>query len=212
MPAVDVDPLDDSLERRLGVDQVAILVGELFESGFELLQFVERVEVDRADVVDLVAKLGDFRSTASRSKAASWELASRECVSCRLTLGSPAPAPLLPLLQINPVVILHPFAECLALVAEPRRGHFHLVLLRLQCAKLLPLRADSIGQVLPLASKLFIGRRLLGELPPRCCSLVNNSSASTCRPASIASSSSATCASRSASRCRVSANSSSRSC
>ena len=73
LPAVDVDPLDDSLQRCLRVDQVAILVGKLFESGFELLQFVERLEIDRADVVDLVAKLGDFPLDASRSKVASPE-------------------------------------------------------------------------------------------------------------------------------------------
>ena len=72
LPAVDVDPLDDSLQRRLGLDQVAILAGELLEAGFELLQFVERFEVDGADVVDLVAQLGDF--ALDRFAIRGWEL------------------------------------------------------------------------------------------------------------------------------------------
>ena len=35
LPAVDVDPLDDPFERRLGVDQVAILLREAAEAGFQ---------------------------------------------------------------------------------------------------------------------------------------------------------------------------------
>ena len=69
----DIDPLRDSLERRLRVHQVAILVGKLFEAAFELLQFVQRLEVDGADVVDLIAQLGDFLLDGLAVKSASPE-------------------------------------------------------------------------------------------------------------------------------------------
>ena len=60
LPALDVDPLNDAFQRGLGVDQVAILLGEAAEAGFQVVEFVEGVEVHRAELGELVAELGDF--------------------------------------------------------------------------------------------------------------------------------------------------------
>ena len=60
LAAVDVDPLDDPFERGLGVDQVAVLLREAAEAGFEIVELVERIEIHRAELVELVAELGDF--------------------------------------------------------------------------------------------------------------------------------------------------------
>ena len=60
LPAIDIDAFGDPLQRGLGIDQIAVLAGQLFKSAFKLFQLVERFEIDCADIVDLVAKLGDF--------------------------------------------------------------------------------------------------------------------------------------------------------
>ena len=99
LPAVDVDPLDDPLQRRFRLDQVAVLAGELLEAGFELFQFIERLEIDRADVVDLIAQLGDFPLHGFAIDGAEQRAGSREdflpitpCSTLPALLRAPGPA------------------------------------------------------------------------------------------------------------------------
>src|SRR6185369_6448135 len=55
LPAVDVDALNNPLQRCFGLDQVSVLRRKLLESGFNLVQFIERIEIDGPNVVNLVA-------------------------------------------------------------------------------------------------------------------------------------------------------------
>jgi len=69
LPAVDVDPLNNPLQRSFCLDEIPILAGKFLKPRFNLLKFIERLEVDGSDVIDLVAELSDFLLDCLRSGA-----------------------------------------------------------------------------------------------------------------------------------------------
>ena len=140
----------------LGVDQVAVLLREVAEAGFELVEFVEGIEVDRADVVELVAEFGDFAFDCVAVRPRSARSLKRASLGCSRSLGCCC--------QVDAVVVLHPFDERLAFVAELVGGDVELVVLRLEGGELLAVVADALLQLLPRCAEALVGVGLLGEL------------------------------------------------
>ena len=100
LPAVDVDPLDDSFERRLGVDQVAILAATASRSGLRAASSSSSASRLMAPMLLIWSRSSAIScSTASRSSRAGGSLAMR---LRSLTASSPASC-----FQIDPVVVLH---------------------------------------------------------------------------------------------------------
>ena len=60
LTTIDVDALDDAFESCFGIDEVVVLLRQSAKAGFKLVEFGEGVEIDGADLINLVAEVGDF--------------------------------------------------------------------------------------------------------------------------------------------------------
>ena len=68
------------------------------------------------------------------------------------------------LLQVDAVVVLHPFDERLPLVAELVGGDVELVTLRLDCGELLAIVAKPLLELLPGGAEFLVGAGFFGQL------------------------------------------------